>query len=271
MPLPQKEHGEHGEHGTHPDGPSPRKYYLETFQFNLPEVLTDDFFFRHQLTIKDYEKILSGSRKISHLWALALRKKVEITATSVSSCFMRNVSSNLGGNNKAVVTHLIRKMQMQIHSIKEVHTWSPKIICPHDENIPNLPVHFVSLEVLLSFPPPSTCYDQAWTFQLNKKMAPILCVPCQFYHGYLMFIRVEKKTSYEKRFGFPKSLLELPNEYVIHNQVFYGIEECFLIQTFEAHQELRKQDLAFLHSLDNQLLWQDSTRSKNFLKDSSPK
>lgn len=239
-----------------------KKYYVETFQFNLPEVLTDDFFFRHQLTLPDYEKILSGSKKISHLWALALYKKVEITATSVSSCFMRNPSSNLGGCNKNVVTSLIRKMQTQIQDMKEVQGWTPKIVCPHDECIPPLPVHFVGQEFLNTLPAPATSYSCAWHFQLNPKMPPILCVPCNFYHGYLMMIRVEKKNEYQQRLGFPKNLAELPNEYMINNQVYYGVEECFLLQTVEAHRNLcNNQDPAFLHSLDNTMLWQGCSRA----------
>ena len=239
------------------------KYYVENFHFNLPEVLTNNFFFRHELTISDYEKILSASKKISYLWALALFKNVKIVATSVSSCFQRNISSNLGGTNKGVVNSLLRKMQLQIHNMKEVHSWTSKIICPHEEVIPPLPVHFVSLEQLKSFPSISTEYNMAWTFKLNPnpEIQPILCVPCQFYHGYLMLRRIEKKSDYEKRFGFPKSLLELPNEYVINGQVYYGVEECFLLQTIEAHQELCKQDPSCLHSLDQrQILWQEKEK-----------
>ena len=67
---------------------------------------------------------------------------------------------------------------------------SPKIVCPHDECIPPLPVHFVGQEFLNTLPAPATSYSCAWHFQLNPKMPPILCVPCNFYHGYLMMIRV---------------------------------------------------------------------------------
>ena len=52
-----------------------KKYYVETFQFNLPEVLTDHFFFRHRLTLPVVRRFFLEVKKISHLWALALYKR----------------------------------------------------------------------------------------------------------------------------------------------------------------------------------------------------
>jgi hypothetical protein len=237
---------------------APSTYYEEEFHFNLPEVLKDDFFFRHQLTLKDYEKILSGSKKISHLWALALFKQVEIPATSVNTCFMRNVSSNLGGNNKQLWLALVRKMrcQLQLMNRPEIFRWTPKIVCPQDTCVPPLPVHFVSELELRRFPRPSTCYSHLSSFALDS-LPPIECVPSAYYHGYLQMTRLESKTSYEKRFGFPKSLADLPQEFVVANRVFYAVEESFLLQTPEAHQEMCENNDVVLSSLDRVCLWQD--------------
>jgi hypothetical protein len=247
-------------------------FYEETFSFNIPEVLTDDFFFRHQLTLCDYEKILSGSKKISYLWALALAKQVTITPTSVNSCFMRNVSSRLGGSNKHVVSKLLEKMQSKIQSSEYAQTilqWKNKIVCPHDKSVPPMPVHFVSSEHLASYPAPSRSYPHGWSFQLNPRMPPIACVPLMYYHGYLMMIRIETKTSYEERFGVPKSLAELPPEFVIQTHVYYGIEEAFLLQTPEAHEQLCNQTEDVLLALDEQTLWQQSVLSCHSSKNPS--
>ena len=152
------------------------KYYEETFYFNIPDILTDEYFHRHELTLHDYERILTGIKKMPFLWALAIFKKLDVTPTSVNSCFVRNASTNLGGG-KAVITNLIKEMGAQLAEMKLENGYVfNKLICPHDEHVPPYPVHFVRQDVLQTFPEPARSYPAIWIFQRNPSVPPnLLC------------------------------------------------------------------------------------------------
>lgn len=227
---------------------------IETFQFNLPDMLTNEYFIRHCLTIHDYERILQSVRKIHWLQALALSKGLTVCAVPSLTCFAKvhipaTTTTNLNSGNtyQELVKQLIHKRREELMTAPPPYAWTDtnqnKLICPHDEHVIPLPVHFISTHKLKEFPEPKLVYKQTWPFH------GIEIVPKRFYHGYLLVVKVVPKRVYEQRYGPCRNVSELPEEYLIQGEVYYDTEEAFLLQTKENHSKLSQFTPEYLQGL----------------------
>jgi hypothetical protein len=214
-------------------------WYVSVLDFNLPEMLTNEYFDRHKLSIHDYERILQSIRRIHFLHALALSKNVPIVMSNTPSLAWVKVptcpsASNLtsGEACQDLVKRLVAKRLDETRRCPEVKTRANRLVCPFDKHALPLPVHFISSAELKAMPSFGFVYPRAVPF------VDIDAVPQRCYHGYLKMVKVITKHKYELRYGPCRSVAELPREYIIGGELFYDTEEAFLFQTEENHKAL---------------------------------
>lgn len=218
-------------------------WYIGTVDFNLPEMLTNEYFDRHQLSIKDYERILQSNRRVHFLYALAISKNIPVTLSNTPLIAWVKVpvsppAGNLasGGACQELVKKLVAKKVEELENPQEVKLRPDRLICPYDKHAIPLPVHFVDEKKLLSFPSAGFVYKE------RMSLLGVDIVPQRFYHGYLLVAKVIPKSEYEKRYGKCRCVSELPREYIIQGKIFYDTEDAFLLQTEENHKILSGMD-----------------------------
>lgn len=211
-----------------------RKYgFSFCYEFNLLPHLTQEYQERHQLSAADFQKIIKYTEP-EDLWKMCIVNKLELTTSAIQSGEVSN-SGSLDGDEQlsyAGNAQFHKKIETFISS-KKLSTVS-KLIAKRDAHRPQLPLHFVTPEVLRSMPAPSEYCSQLYEFN------GIYCVPASYYNGYLKMAVVVPRHIHELVFSKPKNMLTRPAEYLIDGLVYSSTFECFFLQTIEGHERLCK-------------------------------
>jgi hypothetical protein len=239
---------------------------IQFCEFNLPDCLTVDYFHRHELSMKDYEIILKSIRQFPLLQLLALSKNLVLADRNfLSVAFVRVQSCAVtGSNHHHLIEQLLNQKRKEVKEVKEGRETKDgkkerkkeeeeeeeekeidedHLVCPFDAHVPPLPVHLLTKEDLAQYPPPTRFYQRWWMWK------GIRIVPREYYHGYLVMVKVIPRSEYESRYGPCKTRIQLPCEFLIQGQVFYDTEESFCFQTQANHLELKELPEATLASL----------------------
>lgn len=216
------------------NGTKKRKYgFSFCYEFNLLPHLTQEYQERHQLSLADFQKIIKYTEP-EDLWKMCIVNKLELTTSAIQSGEVSNCGSTDGEEQLSYAgnAQFHKKIETFISS-KKLSTVS-KLIAKRDAHRPQLPLHFVTLEVMHSLPTPSEYYPQLYEFN------GVYCVPASYYNGYLKMAVVVPRHIHELVFSKPKNMLTRPAEYLIDGIVYSSTFECFFLQTIEGHDRLCK-------------------------------
>lgn len=192
----------------------------------------------------------------------------------------------------------IHQSQQQITNVKklledffmkslQIFSFADHLILKNDEHRPPLPIHFVTLDLLLM------CYNNRnkksitnlsdedyettnkskkntnknksneydhnklqkldYTFQHQLiRWKDIDILPFDIYKGYLKMVRVIPRSQYEKLYGSIKNDISRPFEYLINGIVYCGLnKEFMLLQTKTGHQYLSELSSVNKKKFDN--------------------
>ena len=204
--------------------------YTANMYFNLPFMLTDQYFYRHQLSLNDLKTIFTDM-PVRYLWMLALYKGSDITTSALQPCYSDSKAITFSGNT-IIIKKLMRHFSLQRFQEAD------RILHPKDEHKPRLPVHLVSKELIKVLYAPLTYYKQHQRYNSILTWADIQVLPVEWYRGYLKLTRVLPKKDYIEQFGEVQDLLHYPQEHVVQHNVYFETEESFFVQTQLDHDAL---------------------------------
>lgn len=211
--------------------------YSIKMEFNLPYMIREDYFQRHNLSLNDV-KVIFKDIPVKYLWMLALSLGFDITTSALQSTYSDSKAITFSGS-----TIIIKKLMTYYSKGYGPDNKIPfgnhnHIIHPRDEHKPRHPVHFVSQGLLkkLYLPLLKHATDQRYTQLFRWK--EMLYLPVKWYRGYLQITRVLSKEEHIAFFGECQDLLHYPKEHIVKHTVYFETEESFYVQTQANHEKL---------------------------------
>lgn len=205
------------------------KAFSINFSFNMSPQCTEEYRRRHGLSLNDYRKIFKCI-EVNQLWMMAIYNGLEVTTSAIQS----NSSTPINTEDSVTYsgnTQFKSKLENYLSSTKILSTVD-RLVAKKDKHKPPLPVHFVTLETLQSFPTPRTYYNSLY------KWKDLYLLPFAYYNGYLKMISVLPRHVHECVYSKSKNFLSQPFEFLVNGIVYSGTCEYLLLQTKENHQKL---------------------------------